>query len=371
MSETGICRWGILGTATISRKTWKAICNAENARLVAVASRNRPRCEEFIANCQSQIAHTPIPTAYDNYEGLIGSKDIDAVYIPLPTGLRKKWVELAAKSGKHVLCEKPCAINADDLKEMIDVCAQNNVQFMDNVMYMHSGRLGQLRKVMQADDGIGDLRRIATQFSFNAPDEFFADNIRTSSELEPQGCLGDLGWYTIRFCLWAMNYELPTHLSATMHSELKRSDSPASVPVEVSCNMQFENGVSASFYCSFRTHHQQWANISGSQGYIHVQDYVLPFFGAEVGFELINALFTEEGCDFNMEKRARRFSINEFSNSNKCAQETNLIRTFSKLVTTNKIDKHWPEISLKTQLVLDACMESATNGGKKVQISAT
>ena len=72
---------------------------------------------------------------------MLAAKDVDALYIPLPTGLRKEWVIRAAQAGKHIVCEKPCAINAADLREMVDACRQHRVQFMDGVMFMHSRRL--------------------------------------------------------------------------------------------------------------------------------------------------------------------------------------------------------------------------------------
>ena len=69
----------------------------------------------------------------------------------LPTGLRKEWVLRAAAAGKHVLCEKPCALSLADLREMTGACQKNRVQFMDGVMFMHNPRLRRLREIL--DDG--------------------------------------------------------------------------------------------------------------------------------------------------------------------------------------------------------------------------
>ncbi len=96
-----ICKWGIMGTATIARKNWKSIWNAENATLVAVASRDATRSQTYIDECQRQVPFDPTPQAIGSYEELLES-DVDAVYIPLPTGLRKQWVIRAAQAGKHV-----------------------------------------------------------------------------------------------------------------------------------------------------------------------------------------------------------------------------------------------------------------------------
>ena len=250
---------------------------------------------------------------------------------------------------------------------MIAACRKNNVQFMDGVMYMHSARLGELRKALDDPNNVGQIKRISCQFSFCAPQQFLDANIRTTSELEPHGCLGDLGWYTIRFALWTMNWAMPTHVIGRMLDSLKRPNSPQKVPMEFSAELFFP-GVTASFYCSFRTHHQQWANISGTQGYIYVQDFVLPFFGAENRFEINNAEFIEDGCDFQMERRARTMTIREYGNSAVNSQETNLIRKFSQLASGNKPDEFWPSISLKTQRVMDACFKSAFADGQPILI---
>ncbi len=297
-----LCRWGIMSTAVIARKTWKAIHLAENARLVAVASRDVDRCREFIDMCQDREPVKYGVEAVGDYAALIQRDDIDAVYIPLPTGLRKEWVIRAAEAGKHVLCEKPCAVSAADLQEMIAACEKNKVQFMDGVMYMHTARLQRVREAIDQGE-IGKLKRIAAQFSFCAPQEFLDGNIRTSSELEPHGCLGDLGWYLIRFALWAVNWQMPASVSANMLDSLKRPNSPQAVPMEFAADLTFPGGVSATFYCSFRTHHQQWSNLSGTAGYLYIQDFVLPFFGAETAFELVQSDFIEDGCDFKMERR--------------------------------------------------------------------
>src|SRR5262249_18689447 len=100
------CRWGVLGTANIARKNWKAIRNAGNSAVVAVASRDAGRARRFIDECQAEAPLAPAPVACGSYGELLARPDIDAVYIPLPTGVRKEWVMRAAAAGKHVLCEK-------------------------------------------------------------------------------------------------------------------------------------------------------------------------------------------------------------------------------------------------------------------------
>ena len=193
MSKT-ICRWGILGTADIARKNWLAIRNAENCTLTAVASRDLERCRRFIADCQQHASFDPPPYAFGSYEELLASDQVDAVYVPLPTGIRKAWLIHAADVGKHLLSEKPVAATTSDVQEILAACQRNGVQFMDGVMFMHSRRFDQIREVINDGKSIGQIRRIVAQFSFGATPEFFQGNIRAHSGLEPLGCLGDLGW---------------------------------------------------------------------------------------------------------------------------------------------------------------------------------
>ena len=96
-------RWGILGAANIARKNWKAIWNSGNGRVAAVASRDLEKSRQFIKECQACARFDPAPKALGSYEELIISEDIDAVYVPLPTGPRGEWVERAAQAGKHIV----------------------------------------------------------------------------------------------------------------------------------------------------------------------------------------------------------------------------------------------------------------------------
>ncbi len=372
-----ICRWGILGAANIARKNWQAIRHSPNCSLTAVASRRGEKARRFIEECQSQVPFDTVPRACGSYEEVLSAEDVDAVYIPLPTVVRKQWAIRTAEAGKHVLAEKPVGPSPADVVDILEACQRNNVQFMDGVMFMHSRRLDAIREVLTGGDasaeppGIGRVTRISSQFTFGASQEFFKTNIRTNSQLEPLGCLGDLGWYNIRFALWVMDWQLPDTVCGHLLAEHGRQDSPASVPTEFSAELFFPGGVSASFHCSFLTGIQQWANISGTEGCLHVPDFVLPFYGSEVGFDVSNAVFNILGCDFNMEQRARRLAVHEYSNRAANAQESHMFRKFADLVLGGETDTYWGDIALKTQQVLDACLRSARSGGKVVRFQST
>ncbi len=363
---TPTCRWGILGAAFIARKNWQAIRDAGNATLIAVASRDLEKAQAFIDDCQSSAPHPVLPEAMDSYEALLARPDIDAVYIPLPTGLRKEWVIRAAQAGKHVLVEKPVGVHAEDVAEMIAACEKHRVQFMDGVMFMHGQRLKRLREVVDHD--VGQIRHIATQFSFLGDAEFERTNIRAHGKLEPLGCLGDLGWYCLRFTLWAMNYATPIHVTGRIHAETQQTADSPSVPLAFSSTLTFADGTSASFYCSFNAANAQWAVVSGDKALLQVCDFVLPFSAAHTQFSLTRSQFVLDRCRADMRGGHHIEALDEPSNNAPGSQEAGLFHAFSKLVLSGQLDPHWPEISLQTQRVLDACLASARNGSTETKV---
>lgn len=367
--DTKHCRWGILGTANIARKNWQAIRDAGNARLIAVASRDPAKSRQFVAECQAVVPHPASPATLGSYDELITHPEVDSIYIPLPTGLRKEWVIKAATAGKHVLVEKPVGATTADVAEMIATCERNQVQFMDGVMFMHSARLRQMRSILDEGSAVGAIRRITSQFSFHGGDEFMRSNIRTDPALEPHGCLGDLGWYCIRFALWAMDWKMPARVTGRILVEAGQASMTNKVSTEFSGELFFDAGVSASFFCSFLAEHQQWVVVSGDKGLLRVDDFVLPFRGDQTRFSTINSDFVMRDCRFDMHEGRREFVIDEPSNNAPRSQEADLFRTFSGLVLSGRIDPHWPRISLLTQTIMDACLRSARVGGHEIALA--
>ncbi len=363
-----VCRWGILGTAGIARKNWQAMRLCGNARVAAVASRSSASANRFIDECSAEVPQVVRPEAVGSYEALLARDDIDAVYIPLPTAMRCEWVKRAAQAGKHIIGEKPAALDAAQVAEMLDVCRRHNVQYMDGVMFMHSQRLPLVRQLLDAENTIGTLRRLTAQFSFAGDETFRKSNIRTHSELEPYGCLGDLGWYCIRFFLWALQGQMPVEVRARLLSTLQGEESPGSVPGELSAELVFANGVSASFYSSFVTENQQWLHASGSRGYLRIDDFVLPYHGCEVDALVGQDVFAVDNCSFHMEHHPTRYAVSEVDAGHASAQEVRMFRHFSQLVLDGRREECWPTWTLSTQQVLDACYRSAHQDGAVVKL---
>ncbi|EWM25302.1 Glucose-fructose oxidoreductase [Nannochloropsis gaditana] len=318
-----VAGYAILGSASIARKLWKAMFMSGNSRVVCVASRDTARAQAFIDECQALLPFPQAPEAVEGYEAALARDDVQCVYIPLPTALRKEWVLKAAASGKHVLVEKPVGLNTEDVQEMIQACIKHNVHLMDGVMFMHSARLQLLQKTLPS---LGPLRRINSEFCFKANEAFFQSNIRCSSATEPLGCLGDLGWYNIRLTLWAMNWYLPVRARGCVLKE-----NADGVPYEFSGELLFESGCSATFFCSFLTHETQLAVLNGEEASVQYSDFVLPLPGRYLYFDVNHQSYQQEGLDQVVHSYSERHHVQEAGYGHPSAQEACMVRHLSDL----------------------------------------
>jgi predicted dehydrogenase len=353
-----------LSTAAIARKNWKAIRLSGNGRVTAVASRTLARAQSFIDECEAEVPSGGTVAALGSYDELLNRDDVDAIYIPLPTGIRKEWVLRAAQAKKHVLCEKPCAVHASDVEEMIAACDSSGVQFMDGVMFEHSARIAGLHRSLSDTDRFGTIRRIQTHFSFCGGDEFAKSNIRSDFDQEPHGCLGDLGWYCIRFTLRIMRGQLPVSLRGRILQAYGTGD--RRVPSEFVGELDFEDGVTAAFYCSFLTVNQQTALITGSNGYVLLEDFVLPFYGAQLNWSVNQHDLEIDNCRWNFNRVTDTQRVREYASGEANSQEVVMVRRLGEIALSGKIDGELSRIALATQKVLDALRRSAASDGGKV-----
>ncbi len=315
-------RWGILSTANIATKVARAIRLAENADLVAVASRTEERAATWAQ------AHN-VPTAYGTYDALLADASLDAIYIPLPPSLHAEWTIKAAEHGKHVLCEKPLAANADEAAAMADTCHQNGVQLMDGVMWVHHERTAQMKGKI-ADGTLGKLRRVTSAFTFNW-DTIPTGNIRAMKEFAG-GSLGDLGYYCIRSILWAFD-AMPTQVFATARYEV-------GVDFNLAGILWFSDERIATFDCGFDTGLRKWFEIAGTRASIVCDDFTVPTSED-------SARFWIHGPDGN-----------EQNTVGACIQEVAMIKRFSQIVQSGNLEGQWAEVAVNTMRICDALLES-------------
>ncbi|MFN4208890.1 MAG: Gfo/Idh/MocA family protein, partial [Agrobacterium albertimagni] len=144
-------RFGILSTAKIGRElVVPAIQDAENAVVTAVASRDLARAREMADRFS-------VPHAFGSYEEMLASDVIDAVYIPLPTSQHVEWSIKAANAGKHVLCEKPIALKADEIDAIIEARDRNKVLVTEAYMVTYAPVWLKVRELL-AEGAIGQLK---------------------------------------------------------------------------------------------------------------------------------------------------------------------------------------------------------------------
>ncbi|WP_270180137.1 Gfo/Idh/MocA family protein [Alkalihalobacillus sp. CinArs1] len=246
-------RFGIMGTSNIARKALiPAMKSAKNVQVVSVAS-GSGKAKAFAEEMEIERYH-------DSYEEMLDDETIDAVYIPLPNTLHKKWTIEAAKKGKHVLCEKPAAITAQDAEEMVRACEENGVTFMEAFMYQFHPQHDKVRDVIASGE-IGDVKHMRSTFSFYLGDR--PENIRLNRELGG-GSIWDVGCYCIHSSRHILGSE-PTRVFV-------EGNVSENVGVDLSANgiLTFPNGVSASFDCSFERQMNNVYEVFGTKGSIKV-----------------------------------------------------------------------------------------------------
>ena len=245
-------RWGILSTAAIGRhKVIPGISRAEHCEVVAIASRD-------LAQAERVAAEHSIPSAHGSYEALLADPNVDAVYIPLPNHLHASWTIAAAEAGKHVLCEKPLALNARDAERMIEAAERAGVHLMEAFMYRLHPSWVAVRELV--DGGrIGQLVAIQSWFSFYNDDPA---NIRNIVEAGG-GALYDIGCYCVNLSRMLFGAEPGRVAAAIIRDPRNATD------VLTSGLLEFDGGT-ATFTCSTRAEDDQQVHVYGTHGRISV-----------------------------------------------------------------------------------------------------
>ena len=250
-------RWGILSTAKIGReKVIPAMQKGEYSEIRAIASRDRDRAREA-ARCLG------IPHAFGSYEELLADAGIEAVYVPLPNHLHVEWSIKALAAGKHVLCEKPLALNAADARRLLAAAdASPHLKIMEGFMYRHHPQW-QRAKLLVDRGKIGELRAIQSFFAYYnvAP-----DNIRNRADAGGGGLM-DIGCYPISLARLLFEAE-PLRVCGVMEM-----DPVFQTDRQVSGIMVFGAGT-ATFTCGTQLASYQRVNILGTDGRIEIE---IPF----------------------------------------------------------------------------------------------
>ena len=247
-------RWGILSAANIGvKRVGPAIAASSNGKLVAVASRNPQQAAAL-------FAFTPDTLIYNDYETLINDPEIEALYIPLPNGLHAEWAIRAVQAGKHVLCEKPLAVTAEQGMTMIQAARASGRLLMEAFMYrFHPQTVWALEQV--AAGRIGSVRLVRASFSFNVGSR--PHDIRLQAALAG-GSLMDVGCYPINLCR-AIYGRAPIAVGA-------RVSTPPGGEVEQAATavLDFDESCFGLIDSQFRLPGRQSAEIIGEAGTITI-----------------------------------------------------------------------------------------------------
>lgn len=156
--DTEPIRFGIMGCADIARKVSRAITMSPNSTLYAIASRSVEKAKQFAIKNGYSDKEVII---YGSYSELLDDPLVDAVYMPLPTSLHLEWAVLAAEKRKHLLLEKPTALNITELDRILEACRSNNVQFMDGSMWYHHPRTAKIKEMLSDSKLFGQVKSVS------------------------------------------------------------------------------------------------------------------------------------------------------------------------------------------------------------------
>ena len=182
---TNPVKWGIISTADINRKVIPGAHASGQVELVAVASRDQRRADEYAKRWD-------IPRAFGTYDDLLADPEIEAVYISLPNTMHCDWSMRALEAGKHVLCEKPLSRHPEEVAAAFDTADRTGLHLSEAFMYRHNPQTKRLQELV-AEGAIGQLRIIRSVFSYSLYDH---DNIRLRTDVEG-GALMDVGCYNV------------------------------------------------------------------------------------------------------------------------------------------------------------------------------
>jgi xylose dehydrogenase (NAD/NADP) len=316
-------RWGLLGTAAISfRSVIPGIQASETGVIEAVASREEQKAKDMA----DKIG---IPKAYGSYEALLADPNIDAVYIPLPNHLHREWAIRAAEAGKHVLCEKPLALNAQEAEQMVEACRKAGVLLAEAFMYRHHPRYDRIKDIIRSGE-IGAVRGIHGTFTYNNAED--KSNIRYRKEWGGGG-IYDVGCYPISAARYILEQEPE---AVTVHADF--ASEYGGVDVMASGLVEFPGSVGLTFDCGMLAMFRNTLEILGSEGRIELP---AAFLGEDHFF-----ITTSKGTR-KEEDRKNSYALQADDMARAAWGEGEKSMRFS------------PEDAIRNMRVIDACLKSA------------
>lgn len=245
-----LLRWGLLGTARISRSVIPAIRASARSELVCVASRSSERAAAYAAEWQ-------IPVTYGSYEALLADDAVNAVYVPLPNHLHVEWTLRAIAAGKHVLCEKPIALTPADVERVAAAAADRGVVVAEAFMYRHHPLTGRVAELVR-EGAIGSVRSLRGAFTFSLTR---VGDVRLNPEWGG-GSLWDVGCYPVSYARLLAGEPRIVTGQAVRHE--------SGIDVAFAGTMLFDGGVVGVFDCGFGAHFRTFMEVAGTDGVLAI-----------------------------------------------------------------------------------------------------
>jgi predicted dehydrogenase len=257
--------WGIVGTGKIARLLATAIAESRDGRLVAVGSRNAERADAFAREFD-------VPRSHPSYDGVVGDEDVDLVYVATHHPAHREWAVRAAENGKHVLCEKPMAMNHADAALIVDAARRNDVFLLEAFAYRCHPQTSRLVELLRSGV-VGEVRMIDTVFGYDAGPK--PENYLLVRELGG-GSMLDVGCYTTSMAHLVAATSLDVDVVESVDVTGAASIGTTGVDLSAAATVAFEEGPLARAACSIVANLESAVRIYGSDGRVTVPSPWLP-----------------------------------------------------------------------------------------------
>lgn len=249
-----VVRYGLLSTAQIGLNAHlPASYESKNSEIVSISSRSAAKAE-------AAAKEHGIERWYGSYEEQLADPGIDAIVNSLPNGMHCEWTIKAAEAGKHILCEKPLAVSAEECQRMIDAANANNVVLVEAFTHRWNPHMKMARKLI-AEGEIGDVQTIDAALCFNIAEP--QGNVRFSQELAG-GALWDAGCYAVYATRFVMSAE-PVQVIGMSHDSGNWG-----IDTTFSGTMKFANGAIGNVTTNMEQPFRCFITIDGSKGRIEI-----------------------------------------------------------------------------------------------------
>jgi predicted dehydrogenase len=324
-------RWGIVSTANIgTEKVIPGIQKSKHSEVVAIASRE-------LGKAKAAADRLGIPKAYGSYEELLADPNIDAIYNPLPNHLHVPITVAATKAGKHVLCEKPIAMNAADAEKLRE-CPKDRL-VLEAFMVRFHPQWHRVREIVRSGE-LGEVRAVRAVFSYFLMDPA---NVRNIAEIGGGGLM-DIGCYPITGSRFVFESEPKRVVSLVERDKNFQTDMLASVL------MDFGGGRQASFVCSTQSVGHQKFEVIGSKARVEI---IIPFNAPP---DTPTAILIDHGAamDTSLARREILPAVDQY---------TEQAETFAQAVLNKKTLPWGIEDAIQNMRILDAIFASEKSKG--------